>query len=86
MRLAVAIEEGLFFYIMQRYFLEFINNRDRRILIDLNDIKFIEEGGENSKGYCKIFFYSDNSISEWVKEDYNSIIERLNNFYSNLNN
>ena len=53
MRLAVAIEEGLFFIVMNRYFLQFINNKDRRILIDLNDIRFIEEGGEHSKGYSR---------------------------------
>jgi hypothetical protein len=85
LRLAVAIEEGLFFIVMNRYFLEFINNKDCRILIDLNDIRFIEEGGEHSKGYCKIFFYSDITISEWIKEDYDSIILKLQNYYENLN-
>jgi hypothetical protein len=35
---------------MERFFLEFINNKDCRVLIDLNDIKFIQEGGEQSKG------------------------------------
>lgn len=85
MRLAVAIEEGLFFIIMQRYFLEFINNKDLKILIDLNDIRFIQEGGEHSKDYCKIFFYSDITISEWIKEDYNSVIEKISNYFINLN-
>jgi hypothetical protein len=85
LRLAVAIEEGLFFIVMNRYFLQFINNKDRRILIDLNDIRFIEEGGEHSKGYCKIFFYSDITISEWIKEDYDSVIEKIQNFFINLN-
>lgn len=70
---------------MNRYFLEFINNKDQRILIDLNDIRFIQEGGQNSKDYCKIFFYSDITISEWIKEDYDSVIEKLNNFFTNLN-
>ena len=68
------------------FFLEFINNKDCRVLIDLNDIKFIQEGGEQSKGYCKIYFYSSPEIFEWIKEDYDSVIEKLKNYYKNLNN
>jgi len=71
---------------MERYFLEFINNKDIRVLIDLNDIKFIQEGHEQSKGYCKIYFYSDSETFEWIKEDYDSVILKLNNYYKNLNN
>jgi hypothetical protein len=69
---------------MERFFLEFINNKDCRVLIDLNDIKFIQEGGEQSKGYCKIYFYSSAEIFEWVKEDYDSVILKLQNYYKNL--
>lgn len=71
---------------MERFFLEFINNKDCRVLIDLNDIKFIQEGGEHSKGYCKIYFYSSSEIFEWVKEDYDSVILKLKNYFINLDN
>jgi len=84
--LAVSFERGLFFKIMERYFLEFVNNKNLRVLIDTADIKFIQEGGEQSEGYCKIYFYSSPEISEWIKEDYDSLIEKLKNYYKNLNN
>ena len=71
---------------MERYFLEFINNKDIRVLIGLNDIKFIQEGSEQSKGHCKFYFYSAPGTFEWIKEDYDSVILKLNNYYKNLNN
>jgi hypothetical protein len=65
---------------MNRNFIEFINNKDVRILLDFNDIRAIEEGPETSKEYCKIFFYSAINTFQWVKEDYDSIILKLKNF------
>jgi hypothetical protein len=70
---------------MDRFFLEFVNNKNVRVLIDTADIKFIQEGGETSKGYCKIYFYSSAEIFEWINEDYDSVIEKLKNYYKNLN-
>ena len=70
---------------MNRYFLEFVNNKNVRVLIDTTDIKFIQEGSETSKGYCKIYFYSSAEIFEWINEDYDSVIEKLKNYYKNLN-
>lgn len=85
MRLAVAIEEGLFFIVMERCFLEFTDNKDRRVLIDLYDIRYIEEGGEHSKGFCRIFFYSDISTHVWIKSDYDNLLNKIQNFFINLN-
>jgi hypothetical protein len=62
---------------MEQKFIDFKTNRDKRILIDLNDIRAIEEGGENSEGYCKIYFYSSTNIQQWIKEDYDNVIQRL---------
>ena len=70
---------------MNRYFLEFVNNKNVRVLIDTADIRFIQEGCEQSKGYCKIYFYSSTEIFEWINEDYDSVIEKLKNYYKNLN-
>ena len=64
---------------MNRNFIEFVNNQDERMLIDLNDIRLIQEGNTDTfKGYCKIFFYSDVNVQQWIKEDYDSIIKKLN--------
>ena len=67
---------------MNRYFLEFISINEQRILIDLNDISRIQESKEN----CKIFFYSDTTEYELIKENYNSVIDKLKNYFNNLNN
>lgn len=85
MRLAVAIEEGLFFIVMERCFLEFTDNKDRRVLIDLNDIRYIEEGGEHSKGFCRMYFYSDINAQVWIKSDYDNLLNKIQNFFINLN-
>lgn len=70
---------------MNRYFLEFIDNKDRRVLIDLNDIRYIEEGGEHSKGFCRMYFYSDIQAQVWIKSDYDNLINKIENFYKFLN-
>ena len=70
---------------MNRYFLEFIDNKDRRVIIDLNDIRYIEEGGEHSKEYCRMFFYSDTKAQVWIKSDYDNLINKIQNFFINLN-
>lgn len=66
-------------------FLEFIDNKDRRVLIDLNDIRYIEEGGEHSKGFCRMYFYSDIQVQVWIKSDYDNLINKIENFYKFLN-
>ena len=62
---------------MKQKFIDFTTNRDRRILIDLNDIRAIEEGTIESDGYCKLYFYSSTNIQQWIKEDYDNVIQRL---------
>jgi hypothetical protein len=70
---------------MDRYFLEFVNNKNVRVLIDTADIKFIQEGCKQSEGYCKIYFYSSAEIFEWINEDYDSVIQKLKVYFKNLN-
>jgi hypothetical protein len=67
---------------MNRYFLEFINLNEQRILIDLNDISRVEESKEN----CKIFLYSEIYEYVLIKENYNIVIDKLKNYFNNLNN
>lgn len=62
---------------MKQKFIDFTTNKNKRILIDLNDIRAIEEGGEHSEGYCKLYFYSSTEIQQWIKEDYDNVIQRL---------
>jgi hypothetical protein len=62
---------------MKQRFIDFTTNRDRKILIDLNDIRAIEEGTKESEGYCKLYFYSSTEIQQWIKEDYDNVIQRL---------
>ena len=62
---------------MKQKFIDFTTNTNKRILIDLNDIRAIQEGGVDSPGYCKLYFYSSTNIFEWVKEDYDNLIQRL---------
>ncbi len=46
-----------------RRFIEFVNNNNERMLIDFDDIRVIQEGNtDSSKGYCKIFFFSDVNV------------------------
>lgn len=61
-----------------RIFIEFLNNNNERMLIDFNDIRCVQEGNsEHSKGYCKIFFFSDVNVQQWIKEDYNSVLNKI---------
>jgi hypothetical protein len=61
-----------------RRFIEFVNNNNERMLIDFDDIRVIQEGNtDSSKGYCKIFFFSDVNVQQWIKEDYNSVINKM---------
>jgi hypothetical protein len=62
---------------MKQKFIEFTTNTNNRILIDLNDIRAIEDGGELSPDYCKLYFYSSTNIQQWIKEDYDNLIQRL---------
>lgn len=62
---------------MKQKFIDFTTNTNKRILIDLNDIRAIEEGGVDSPDYCKLFFYSSTNIQQWIKEDYDNLIQRL---------
>lgn len=61
-----------------RRFIEFVNNNNERMLIDFDDIRAIQEGNtDSSKGYCKIFFFSDVNVQQWIKEDYESVINKM---------
>jgi hypothetical protein len=61
-----------------RRFIEFVNNNNERMLIDFDDIRAIQEGNtDSSKGYCKIFFFSDVNVQQWIKEDYDSVINKM---------
>ena len=70
---------------MKQKFIEFTTSKDKRLLIDFNDIRAIEEGGEHSPDYCKLYFYSSTNIQQWIKEDYDNVIQRLLTL-ENLNN
>ena len=61
-----------------RRFIEFVNNNNERMLIDFDDIRGIQEGNtDSSKGYCKIIFFSNINVQQWIKEDYESVINKM---------
>jgi len=62
---------------MKQKFIEFTTNENKKILIDLNDIRAIEDGGEHSPDFCKLYFYSSTNIQQWVKEDYDNLVQKL---------
>ena len=46
---------------------------DRRITLDIKDIRAVIEQDEGTK----ILFYYDLKLAEWVAEDYDTVIKRL---------
>ena len=62
----------------RRRFIEFLNNNNERMLIDFDDIRCVQEGNsDTSKGYCKIFFFSDVNVQQWVKDDYQNVVNKF---------
>ena len=46
---------------------------DKRILLNIKDIKAVLETDSGTK----IIFYSDNNLFEWVKEDYDTVYNKI---------
>jgi hypothetical protein len=48
---------------------------DRRITLDIKDIRAVVEQNEGTK----ILFYYDLKLVEWVAEDYDTVIQKIRN-------
>jgi hypothetical protein len=69
-----SIEGCLFLLFDYSLMIEFtILGSSRRITLDIKDIRAVVEQNEGTK----ILFYSDLKMSEWVAEDYDTVIKRL---------
>jgi hypothetical protein len=68
-------------------FIEFVTNTNQRMLIDFFDIRGVREGNaESDKGYCKIFFHSNVETFQWVKSDYEGLVNKMTAVLQSLNN